>query len=79
MTMTCAGDRWKKPATAFGFLVLAIIGGIMLFLPKDRQPANGVIYVCLVIGAGAISPGLILDALRVWRGASGTPPPPPET
>jgi hypothetical protein len=74
-TFQRAGDRWKKPATIGGFALLALVTAIELLLPAANRPSDAIVHVMLVIGAGLISPGFILDLLRAWRGGN-TPPPP---
>ena len=75
MTVTRSSDRWKMPATVAGFVILAIWGAIELLLPKDRQPGETTVRIILVLGAGLISPGFIVDLLKIWRGSGPTPPP----
>lgn len=74
MSFTRAGDRWKMPATIAGFLLLLIFGWMMLVLPADRQPTDIVKYVLLGVGAGLISPGFIVDLVRLWRNNNTQPP-----
>jgi hypothetical protein len=77
-TFTRSSDRWKLPTTAAGFLLLVIFGALVLLVPAERQPSDVVKYALLGIGAGLISPTFIVDALRLWRGGSGTPPAGPQ-
>lgn len=68
MTFTRMSDRWKRPATIAGFAILIIFGALLLAVPKDRQPSDAVKYVTLIVGAGLISPGFIIDLIRAYRG-----------
>jgi uncharacterized SAM-binding protein YcdF (DUF218 family) len=50
-----------------GFLLL-VVGLILIVL--DRTDTT-VIYVILVLGAGLISPGFVVDLIRAWRSRNG--------
>lgn len=79
MTLTRHEDRWKKPATILGFFIIAIFAAIALLLPAVRQPSEGVKYALLALGCGLISPGFVIDLVRLWRSNSNTTPPGPQT
>lgn len=76
MTLARHDDRWKKPATILGFFIIVIFAAITLLLPTARQPSEGVKYALLALGCGLISPGFVIDLVRLWRGTSSPPEPP---
>lgn len=73
VTTTRWADRWKRPTTVAGFILLGVSLLGWFILPDDRltatifgKPVNLIVFGCLT-GCLLISPGFLVDQVRAWR------------